>query len=270
MQLSSFLEDISIVLEIWEIFYLANPNTSHFIYLLNDGTFLCTCMINKTHGYLCRHYYRIMTLTPTARFHIGLINRRWYKDTLQETDISNNTFVVVSSLSISTLKANSLPTRFLSSLNGFDVGLTIVDGNEISKSISKKRKFGELWDLGRKVMVDAIEDDNEDNYHELLEIFLSLQKKSQQRIIDNSNNGNSNNSDINHDGNIDIMNVRNPVERRSKGRPKSKRVKSSLEQPNVKTQYKCKLYKQRGHNSKTCEQKQLNTNANKENIDDER
>ncbi|CAG8714882.1 9109_t:CDS:2, partial [Funneliformis mosseae] len=49
-----------------------------------------------------------------------------------------------------------------------------------------------------------------------------------------------------------------------KGCLKSKRVKSSLEQPSVKTQYKCKLYKQRGHNSKTCkEQEQLNTNANK-------
>jgi len=85
-------------------------------------------------------------LTPTARFHIGLINRRWYKDTLQEADMSNNMFVVVSSLNISTLKAISLPTRFLYSTNGSDVqveGFAAVD-NEISKSISKKRKFGEL------------------------------------------------------------------------------------------------------------------------------
>jgi hypothetical protein len=146
-----------------------------------------------------------MTLTPTARFHIRLVNWRWYKDTLQETDISNNTFVMVSFLSVPTSKANSLPTRFLCSSNGFDVGPTIVDNNEISRSISKKRKFEELWGLGRKVMVDAIEDDNEDNYYQLFEIFLSLQKKSQQRVIDNSNNGNSG---IDHD----IMNIRNPVE----------------------------------------------------------
>ena len=135
------------ILEIWEIFYLTNPNTSHFIYLLKDGTFLCTCMINRTHGYPCRHYYRIMTLTPTARFHIGLINRRWYQDTLQDADISNNTFVVVSSLKVSTLKTDSLPIRFLCSSNGFDAqveGLAAVDNDEISKTISKKRKFGEL------------------------------------------------------------------------------------------------------------------------------
>jgi len=138
-------------------------------------------MINKTHGYPCRHFYRIMTLTPTARFHIGLVNRRWYKDTLQEADISNNTFVVVSSLNISTSKAVSLPTRFLYSTNGFDVqveGLAAIDNNEISKSISKKRKFGELWEIGRKVMIDAIEDENEDNYRELLKFFSSIQRKS--------------------------------------------------------------------------------------------
>ncbi|CAG8641225.1 3355_t:CDS:10, partial [Funneliformis mosseae] len=71
--------------------------------------------------------------------------------------------------------------------NLFDFeGLAAVD-NEISKSILKKHKFGELWGLGRKVMVDAIEDDNEENYCELLRVFLSIQKKSQQnqKIIPN-------------------------------------------------------------------------------------
>ncbi|CAG8697268.1 3022_t:CDS:2 [Funneliformis mosseae] len=106
-------------------------------------------------------------------------------------------------------------------------------------------------------MVDVIEDNNEDNYHELLKIFLSLQTKSQQRIIGNSNNGNGNNSGIDHSGKIDIMSIQNPVERRPKGRSKSKRVKSSLEQLNVKTQYKCKLCKQREHNSKTSKRNDI-------------
>src|SRR6266542_5404199 len=106
-----------------------------------------------------------MTLTPIARFHIRLINRRWYQDTLQDTNISNNTFVMDSSLNVSTLKADSLLIQFLCSSNEFDAqeGLAIVDNDEISKSISKKYKFDELWRLERKVIVDMIEDDNENN-----------------------------------------------------------------------------------------------------------
>ena len=72
-QLSSFLADIFQILEIWEVNHLVNPNTSHFICLLDNGIFLCTCMAFKTLGYSCHHFYRVMTLTPIARFHIALL-----------------------------------------------------------------------------------------------------------------------------------------------------------------------------------------------------
>ena len=51
-------------------------------------------MAFKILGFPCRHFYRVMTLMPTARFHIGLINRCWYKNSLQEIDILSNEFVV--------------------------------------------------------------------------------------------------------------------------------------------------------------------------------
>jgi hypothetical protein len=50
-----------------------------------------------------------MTLTPTARFHIGLVNQRWYRDALQGVDISDNEFIVIS-LNVLASKSHFLPT----------------------------------------------------------------------------------------------------------------------------------------------------------------
>ena len=118
-------------------------------------------------------------------------------------------------------------------------------------------------------MVNAIEDNNEDNYCELLRFFSSIQRKSQQNIINNNNSNNGDddgsNSGFGNDSNSNIMDIRNPIAQRPKGRPKSKRVKGSLEESNVgssKIQYKCKLCKQKGYNSKTCKEQ------NKENNDE--
>ncbi|CAB4473779.1 unnamed protein product [Rhizophagus irregularis] len=191
-----------------------------------------------------------MTLTPTARFHIGLINRRWYKDPLQGNDISNNKFVVIS-LNTSASKKHSLPTQFLqqSSRQIGEIG-TSNDNSEISRAISKKRKFGELYGLGRKLVVDVIEEGDEDTYNEVLEFFRSTRQKISQRNLKSGSDGNFN---IQNENNI--IKIQNPVVRRLKGRPKSKRITSVLEESNTKTQYKCKLCKQIGHNSKTCKGK---------------
>jgi len=220
VQISSLFEDTSLILEVWEVLCLMNQKMPNFVCLLNNGTFLCTCMINKTYGYPCRHFYRVMTITPTARFHIGLVNQRWYKDILQGTDISNKEFVAIS-LNILTSKTHSMPTQFLQSLNWSGSE----EHSEITKSILKKRKIGELWNLGRSIMADAIEDNNEDAYNELREFFLSFQRRSQQRIVDDSGGiGSSDGSG----GSNNIMNMNNPLERRPRGRPRSnKRIQST-------------------------------------------
>ena len=99
-------------------------------------------------------------------------------------------------------------------------------------------------------MVNAIEDNNDDIYNELLGFFSLIQK----RMINNDNmNGN-----LNCENYSEI--IQNPIKRRPKGRPKksdSKRIKSVIENFNTKTQYKCKVCKQEGHNSKTCKEKKL-------------
>ncbi|CAG8527148.1 7390_t:CDS:2 [Gigaspora rosea] len=193
-----------------------------------------------------------MTLTPNARFHVGLVNRCWYKDMLQGTDVKNNEFIVISSkISISTSKAHILPTQFLQNefdVNGADKFANRVSNqspDEISKAISKKRK---------KIMVNAIENSNEDIYHELLGFFTSIQNRtSLQRVNNEVSNVGSNGCKIG---------IQNPVKRKSKGRPKTKRIANAFEKSDIKTSYKYKLCNKKGHNIQTCKKKgKSNLNA---------
>ncbi|CAG8676456.1 24158_t:CDS:2 [Gigaspora rosea] len=110
---------------------------------------------------------------------------------------------------------------------------------EIAKAILKKYKFGELWGLGRKIIVDAIEelveDSNDDINHKVFEFFLLIQSKTSQRIV-------------------------------SRSKSSSKRIKNVLKKPNIKPKNKCRICKQKGHNSKTCKKKELSdVNSNEEN-----
>lgn len=203
-------------------------------------------MAFKTLGYPCRYFYHVMTLTPIARFYIGLINNRWYKESLQGRNISSYEFVIIS----------NLPSRenhqFLSpdSIDVIQMELSRVGDIEVSKIISKKRKFGELFGLGRKIITDVIEDGDEETYNEVLEFLQSIQQRRQRILHDNNN------------VNVNIVGIQNPLARNPKGYPKLKRTKGALEESSNKSQYKCKTCKQLGHNSKTCKGK------GKENQDD--
>ncbi|CAG8593229.1 20339_t:CDS:2, partial [Gigaspora rosea] len=128
----------------------------------------------------------------------------WYKEELQETDISNNEFISVSPKTLaSATKTHLLPAQFLHCepnfirAEEFTNCISNQSANEISKAISKKRKFGELWGLEKKIMVEAIEDSNEDIYHELLGFLMSIQRRTSQRTINETNN--SVNDNINDD-----------------------------------------------------------------------
>ncbi|RIB25198.1 hypothetical protein C2G38_2031268 [Gigaspora rosea] len=137
--------------------------------------------------------------------------------------------------------------------------------DEIFKTISKKRKFGELWGLGRKIMINANEDSSKDLYHELLGFFTSIQNKAllHRVIISKVNDDGEFNHNINNDG--CIVDIRNPVKRKSKGHPKSKRIANAFEKSDTKTKtktsYNCKLCNKKEHNIKTCKEKS-NININ--------
>ncbi|CAG8628220.1 12808_t:CDS:2, partial [Cetraspora pellucida] len=108
--------------------------------------------------------------------------------------------------------------------------------NEISKAISKKHKFSELWGLGKKIIVNTIENSNEDIYYKLLGFFTSIQNRTlPQRIISEVSDVDNFSHKINNDG--CMISIRNPVKKRSKGRSKSKRIANAFEKSDTKTMF---------------------------------
>ena len=135
-----------------------------------------------------------------------------------------------------------LPMRF-SRIDDIQIESSGLGDIEVSKNISKKRKFGELLGLGRKVITDVIENGDEETYEEVLKFLQLIQER--RKILCSSNNVNDN-----------ISSIQNPVARTQKGRPRLRRTKGTLEESSNKSRYKCKTCNQLGHNSKTCKGKE--------------
>ncbi|KAF9273570.1 hypothetical protein BGZ88_003674, partial [Linnemannia elongata] len=68
------------------------------VILLMDGSHICTCRSLQNAGLVCAHFFATMVFSDESRYHIGLINRRWFLEKWQddvrlESDIKNEPFV---------------------------------------------------------------------------------------------------------------------------------------------------------------------------------
>ncbi|KAF0458837.1 protein far1-related sequence 5-like [Gigaspora margarita] len=115
-----------------------------------------------------------------------------------------------------TSKAHILPIQFLHGEFDINIAEEFVNNenqslDKIYKTISKKRKFGELWELGRKIIINAIENSSKDFYYELLGFFTSIQNRilPHRVFISKVNNDSEFNYNINNDS--CTVDIRNPV-----------------------------------------------------------
>ncbi|CAG8808123.1 11465_t:CDS:1, partial [Racocetra fulgida] len=67
------------IIEIWRV-VISCGSKNNYIVLLVNGSYRCTCNIIITHGYPCQHFYKVLRCSTQAKWHIGLIAARWYKD----------------------------------------------------------------------------------------------------------------------------------------------------------------------------------------------
>ncbi|GBC40947.2 protein FAR1-RELATED SEQUENCE 5-like [Rhizophagus irregularis DAOM 181602=DAOM 197198] len=69
------------ILQVWKVTRHCGQNSEpQYIILLNDGSHLCTCLWLINRGIICRHFFRVMSYSTNAQFHISLIPHRWYNN----------------------------------------------------------------------------------------------------------------------------------------------------------------------------------------------
>ena len=85
--------------ELWRISSI-NKKSKHFIVLYDNAMHLCTCLTLINHGLVCRHFFATMLVSSIAKFHIGLLPRRWYTNvSVMEADSTLSNVPAISLLS---------------------------------------------------------------------------------------------------------------------------------------------------------------------------
>src|SRR4051812_48177348 len=101
---------------------LGTSNHVQHVILLQDGSFLCTCFLHQNNGLVYRHFFHLMTMDKAYKYHISLVRKRWYKETLQDNpglDISKEPFVFANTMAdkINVSDLNPLPATYMTDIH---------------------------------------------------------------------------------------------------------------------------------------------------------
>ncbi|PKY34969.1 hypothetical protein RhiirB3_395906 [Rhizophagus irregularis] len=256
------------ILEIWKVSRYNFPKCYQHVILLNTGEYLCTCFMLVTHGIICRHFFKVFVETPKAYFHLVLIPKRWYKDEyITSSDISSSEIIMNSCQNDQNNTQITLE---------FTRKYTVNDLSEsYSRQISQKQlKFGTLMGEAKKAIQFAIQDDDE----ELIQFIREYNKRREAQLIQAESIRQqedlarrkmiANDNRVFHNTRgvlVDSNQIMDPLKHQPKGRPTTKRLKSSFEKSgsnkvkNGSEQAisgdkgrKCGLCGENGHYRNTC------------------
>jgi hypothetical protein len=91
-------------------------HSCHFVVLFDKTSHLCTCLLLINRGIFCRHFFAVMLSTESACFHLGLVAKRWFK----ESDCSNLADVLNSMSAVYITSNSDIPQECNSENNSFD------------------------------------------------------------------------------------------------------------------------------------------------------
>jgi hypothetical protein len=202
--------DITTILEIWLI-VSAMGSLKHHIILMNDGSFMCTCLMIINFGIPCRHFFSLMRINPLVRFSMKMINKRWYNDNKAKLSDLIHKPISLCTENQEQIQTN-LPSTFdfhlLDELRGME---SFVE--PVKKLSTQKSQYNKGFGLIKKTLEAAIQTNSFDEFTGMCQNFI---------------HNHSVNNEVQQQAGI-ITYIPNPIVLKKRGRPPN-RLKNSLEE----------------------------------------
>ena len=227
--------DASNIVEIWKICRVGDiSQKENLVVLFNDGSHICTCLETIIKGIICRHFWRVMLYSNTARFHISIIPIRWYKDdilTKLNSSILENSPILTAVESSNTAISHTVDFTLQSLKKHFEGSY---NNENIQQIIPKRNKFGVAVSTAKTAINIALETGSDSELVKLLKDFISTKQRSR-NAVDLENNMEVENIEHNENNNnilplqqqlIDV--TADPYVTKIQGAPCKKRIKSSI------------------------------------------
>ncbi|GET61862.1 hypothetical protein GLOIN_2v1482868 [Rhizophagus irregularis DAOM 181602=DAOM 197198] len=184
------------------------------IVILNDGTYLCTCLLLVSHGIVCHHYFKLIIENSAALFHLMLMPMRWLQDNFWNCidSIFKEPFIGMSSKNLNQLDYYQ-PADF------------------IPKHHDNIQK---IWVIV-KILRDLIDNNDQNNLDDILLAYISkkeakLNAKAQSELkgrnIFNENINLGNKIKLSDEQVYNINSIKNLIKRQGKGKLAGKRFKA--------------------------------------------
>jgi hypothetical protein len=192
--------------EVWMLKHYFG-HQKQYVIVFNDGAYLCTCMLLSHEGIVCRHFLTIPRTSQIAKFHMSMISKRWYKE------VMNNNINDEKLLSSNVVGIYQQPQQY-PKLFGNDL-IKVLNSNlpviqDKIKVTDAKKNYINLLDSFKSITQVIGEDP--DKYEKTKALFEETynklkREKEEKEAIRNDNK------------------IKNPIPRRTKGRPKKENKK---------------------------------------------
>ncbi|GJJ76621.1 zinc finger SWIM domain-containing protein 3 [Entomortierella parvispora] len=197
------------------------------ILLLADGSYICTCLLLQNSGFVCRHYFHLMQVSDRCKYHVRLIPMRWFKEELQDlTDLDLSGAFLSAKTQKTVAQVGSAEgepaSSFMSDIMKVFPSVPSLSGVD-KRNLSKKRRIGEISGLMKNIM---------DTVNSNPEVFETVKDGLNRVIVRGAG----------EEG------MKDPHYTKTKGRPRTSRIKSSMETKKKST--KCGVCSGEGHNSR--------------------